>query len=135
MDTYLDRAVADRWAGVLCVEDEIGTPTIDDVEQFIEALDAKSRTLVSLYGRDGAYLSLGGGEGQYVVYVSASDELLWNLLAEASQRSGIVLLNAGGQEGDFPARQVVDKRQALQAARVFVRTGQLDSSQRWEKRA
>ena len=133
MHTFVDRVVADRWSGLLCDESEIHAPTVDDLVRVIEELDAKTQTLVSLYGKEGAYLSIGGGAGQYVAYASTSDEQLWNLLSDSDDRNGIVLLNAGGQEGDFPARQVVDKLRALQAARVFFETGKLDSALRWEK--
>ena len=134
MIPYVNRMVADKWTGVLCYEDETLTPTADDVNQAVQALDAKTRTLVSLYGRDGAHLTIGGGTGQYVVYASSSDEQLWNLVADTGEaQSGVVMLNAGGQEGDFPARQVIAKPQALQAAQTFLQTGALDSSLRWER--
>jgi hypothetical protein len=133
MHTFVNRIVTDKWSGLLCDEDEIHAPTVDDLDRVIEELDAKTHTLVSLYGESGAYLSIGGGAGQYVAYASTSDEQLWNLLSDSDDRNGIVLLNAGGQEGDFPARQVVDKVLALQAARVFFGTGKLDFALRWEK--
>lgn len=133
MHNFVDRIVADRWTGVLCEEDEVFSPSIDDLDCVIEALDCKIRTLVSLYGQNDTYLCVGGGGGQYVAYASTSDGQLWNLLSNKSDCMDVVLLNAGGQEGDFPARQVVDKQQVLRAARTFLEIGKLDSSLQWEK--
>ena len=128
-------ALLKRADNLLCNDEEIDAPTIDDLDRIIEALDAKIRTMVSLYGQDGSFLSIGGGEGQYVVYVSLPDEQLWNLLSNQENRKGVVLLNAGGQEGDFPCRQVVDKPRALRAARTFFIKGQLDTALQWERQA
>lgn len=134
MDAYVSRMTADKWTGVLCGEDETLMPTIEDVGQAVRALDAETRTLVSLYGRGGAHLTIGGGAGQYILYVSTSDAQLWNLVADAKEgKSGVVMLNAGGQKGDFPARQVLAQPQVLQAAQAFLQTGALDSSLRWER--
>jgi len=133
MHWSIDRVVADRWAGVLCDEDEIQTPTLDDVLRLIAALDAKTHTMVTLFGSDNSYLCIGGGSGRYVVYASTPDEQLWNLLLDSDDRKGMVLLNAGGQEGDFPVRQVLDKSHVLHAARTFFETGALDAALRWEK--
>ena len=135
MEIFVDRIAADRWEGVLCDEDEIDAPTIDDLDRVIEALDAKTRTMVSLYGQDEQHLCIGGGAGQYVVYASMPGGQLWNLLSASDDRKDVVLVNAGGQEGDFPLRQVVDKETVLQAAHTFFRMGMLDVSLRWEKQA
>lgn len=130
----VDRVIADNWEGVYCGEDEIRHPSLADIDQIVDALDAKVRTLVTIYGQDGCYLTIGGGSGQYVVYASICDEQLWNLLSSGEDKDkGTVLLNAGGQEGDFPLRQVVSKSQMLQATHTFFLTGQLDSTLLWEK--
>jgi len=135
MDTFVDSIVADDWTGVLCSEEEIAAPSVVDLDRVIDALDAKTRTLVSLYAQDGANLTIGGGAGQYVVYLSTPDEELWNLLADDPDRKSTVILTAGGQEGDYPARQVVNKQRARQAGYAFLLTGQMDTSLPWEKQA
>jgi hypothetical protein len=133
MHWSIHRVVADRWDGVLCDEDEIEAPTLEDVLRVIAALDAKTRTMVSLFGPDNSYLCIGGGLGQYVAYASTSDGHLWNLLLDSDDRKAVVLVNPGGQEGDFPARQVLDKSRVLHAARSFFETGVLDAALRWER--
>ncbi|ANH68022.1 Imm1 family immunity protein [Mitsuaria sp. 7] len=134
LNFYVNRMVADRRGGVLCTEEETLMPTADDLGVALCELDARSRTLICLYGQDGIDLTIGGGAGQYVVFASNADEQFWNLVNQAAtDDSGVVLLNAGGQEGDFPARQVVTQPQALQAAQTFLQTGALDDSLCWER--
>lgn len=132
MRWVVDRVVADKWAGVLCDEEEVQPLSLDELSRAVEALDAKTRTMVTVFGVDNSYLCTGGGSGRYVAYVSASDGQLWNLLLD-DERKGVILLNVGGQEGDFPARQVLDKSHVLQAGRTFFETGTLDPALRWEK--
>ncbi|WP_431045594.1 Imm1 family immunity protein [Roseateles sp. L2-2] len=58
----------------------------------------------------------------------------WNLVDDSKDHvHEVVLLNAGGQEGDFPLRQVIDQLQTLQAAQTFLRTGELDAFLNWEQ--
>lgn len=134
LNFYVNRMVADRWNGVRCTEDETLMPTAEVLGAALRELDARSRTLICLYGQDGTDLTIGGGAGQYVVFASTAEEQFWNLVNQAmAPDSGVVLLNTGGQEGDFPARQVVTQPQALQAAQTFLQTGALDDSLCWER--
>lgn len=135
MTNFVDRIVADRWRGVHCDEHETRSPSIADVYLAIEALDAQTRTIVSLRGQKGSYLSIGGGRGSYVVYVSTSEGQFWNLLSTRIDDKELIRLNAGGQEGDFSARQVVDKDRALKAAGTFFRSGGLDADLLWEQQS
>jgi len=136
MSLHVSRMTADSWNGVLCDEVETSTPTVSEMESAVDALDAKVRTIVCLHSPSGAQLTIGGGAGQYVVYGSTPDEQLWNLIADSGgERSGVVILNAGGQEGDFPARQVVARPAALRAVRTFGETGKLDPTLHWEEQA
>jgi hypothetical protein len=57
----------------------------------------------------------------------------WNLLSKSNNTEESVLLNAGGQEGDFPMRKIVHVQTALTAAHTFLETGALDSKLRWEQ--
>jgi hypothetical protein len=98
MQTFVDRIVADKWRGVLCDEDQIHAPSIADVDRVVDSLDAKTRTLVSLHGKDGAHLSIGGGPGRYVVYASTSDGQLWNLFVDSDDQRGVVLSTPAGRK-------------------------------------
>jgi hypothetical protein len=133
MNWSIDRVVSDTWSGVLCAEDEIRGPSLDDMFMAIELLDAEIHTIVTLFGCDGLELCIGGGQGRYIAYVSASDQDFWNLLSLDDDRHDAVLLNAGGQEGEYESRQIIDKPSVLRAAKTFFDTGLRDSALRWEK--
>jgi hypothetical protein len=121
----------DHWHGVTCDEICIESPQDADVTRSIEALDAASRTALTL-DRAEASISVGGGQGRYVVFVTVGDdEEFWNLLSEADA-TGVVMINIGGQEGDFPARQVVDQEKATRAALCFLESGRRDPTLTWE---
>ena len=47
---FVLKIVADNWNGVICNEEEISSPTHADVVRVIDELNAKTRTMVSLYG-------------------------------------------------------------------------------------
>lgn len=135
MDTHVGYLLADKWDGVYYTEEKVILPTILDINRVVEALDAQIRTQVLLFSSADAYLSIAGGAGQYVSYAATSDGLLWNLLSSNDDDKSTILLTTGGQKGDFAARQVVDKGRALQAARTYYLTGQLDPQLRWEEQA
>ena len=132
MNFYVNQIAADRWSGVLTDDDVIVSPTLDDLHRVIGALDANIRTSVFLKGDNGAYLAIGGGTGKYIVYASPSDQQFWNLIANRPDENGIVSLAVGGQDGDYPARQVVDKNIAIMAAESFFLKGERDPSFHWE---
>jgi hypothetical protein len=123
--------LTDQWHGVTCDEICIESPQDADVTRSIEALDAASRTTLTLE-RAEASMTVGGGQGRYVVFVRVGDdEEFWNLLSEADA-TGVVMINIGGQEGDFPARQVVDHEKATRAALCFLESGRRDATLTWE---
>lgn len=132
MSLFVNRISADRWSGRSCVQDEFDPPVTEDVEKVVEELDTKVRTLACFYGSDGSYLTIGGGAGQYVVILATPGGEYWNLVAKGQDPEERVPLVCGGQEGDFPKRQVVDKDSALKAAKSFSLSGELDQSLKWE---
>ena len=128
----VERIVADRWHGTRCEEHVIQGPSLEDFLRAFEALDANERTMLCLYLSNGRQLTFGGGNGKYVVYASMSEDEFWNLISDAEENQ-VIILNAGGQEGDFPARQIVDEERARRAGIAFMRDGELDESLRWER--
>ncbi len=132
MIAHVKQLVLDKWVGPSCEEGRLVSPALDDVRQAVESLDAKNRTIVSLCGSDGrSSLTIGGGNGSYVVYMSVGEDEFWNLV-NRDRGFGIFMLNAGGQEGDFPERQILDLAAALRAATTFFETGGRDNSLCWE---
>lgn len=134
MHAFVNRVVTDNWLDAICNEDTITDPTFDVTLNAIDALNAETKTLLSLCAKDDGYLTVGGGNGNYIVYVSTSDEQFWNLLSSKID-DDVRLINAGGQIGDFPARQVVDHDQVVQAARAYFDDGSLSPMLNWEKQA
>lgn len=132
MASFAERISADKWDGARCDDVEILQPTAGDVERCLNDLDDAIRTIVTLDGPGGSYLTVGGGQGRYIVFASPSQETFWNLINEDAEKASTVLLNCGGQQADYPARQVVDMWSALQAARTFFFTGKRDPSLSWE---
>lgn len=122
----------DRWQGVLNHEWRIDRASPSDLEHALDQLDGRIHTMLSIQGEGEHHLAIGGGAGQYVVYATFDNEQFWNL-QRSQPASGTILLNAGGQEGDYPAEQVVTKEQARAAALTFLDVGQLDPTQRWLK--
>ena len=120
----------DRWDGALNHEWRIEHASSADFEHALDRLDAKVHTLITVQREGEQHLAIGGGAGQYVVYATFDNERFWSLL-RAQAATGVVMLNAGGQEGDYPASQVVTREQARRAGLAFLGTGELDPSQRW----
>ncbi|WP_434345614.1 Imm1 family immunity protein [Myxococcus virescens] len=122
----------DRWEGVLNLEWRVDRASSADLERALEQLDARIHTLVTIQHEGEQHLTIGGGAGQYVVYATINNEQFWNLL-RSQPAIGTIRLNAGGQEGNYPAEQIVTKEQALAAGQAFLDAGRLDSSQKWQK--
>ena len=122
--------VGDHWEGIEATEWEIEAPDAADVERAVGRLDAVVYTLVILVAGAEHHLTVGGGAGTYVVAVTFDNQVFFTLL-RSEPAEGIVMVNAGGQEGDYPAEQVVGATQALQAARYFLLTGGRDDTQQW----
>jgi hypothetical protein len=122
----------DCWSGVLSDDWNVEDPSWDDVSKAIQRLDAKTFTMVTIEGPWEQHLAVGGGAGRHVVYATFDNYEFWSLLGHESM-DGTVLLTAGGQEGDFPARRIVDLDQARIAARAFFIGLQLEPSLRWAK--
>ncbi|MFO0693855.1 MAG: Imm1 family immunity protein [Polyangiales bacterium] len=122
----------DRWHGVANDEWHVDAPSWDDVSRAIRRLDGRTYTLVTIGGSGEEHLAVGGGAGRYVVYVTRDNWDFWNLLSH-EDAEGTVSLFIGGQDGDYPARRIVDLEQAEVAARAFLSGRRLEPTLRWEK--
>ena len=114
------RIHGDRWNGFLNHEWHAENPSAFEYEGALLRLDAKKYTMITIARDDGKHLTIGGGAGQYVVCATFDNEVFWNLV-RPEPTSGVVLLNAGGQDGDFPAGQVVGLEQAHAAGLVLLK--------------
>jgi hypothetical protein len=123
--------LCDHWDGVFNREEIVETPTTADFDRLLDRMDGQIHTMIMLRRENDAHMGIGGGSGKYVVYAAFDNETFWNLIAP-EREPGTVMLNAGGQEGEYPARQVVTQDRARQAGHTFLATGELDRSLRWE---
>jgi len=123
----------DRWDDLRCEEWSISAASIADFDSALNRLDGRRHTLLTIVGeREDAHLAIGGGAGQYVVYVTPDNDEFWNVVSEREDDE-VVLLVAGGQEGDYPARQVVDRETARAAGHAYLRDFSREPSVSWEK--
>jgi hypothetical protein len=129
----VERMTFDLWCGIKCKEELVCNPGVEQFERALQGLDGNKRTLLCLESAKGPQLVVGGGDGGYIVYIAFSDMEFWNLLSdiESDER---VLITAGGQQGDYPLRQVVDKQRAYQAGVAFLRHGGLAENLKWESK-
>ena len=113
------KLVTDTWDGRSVEETTKESPSWDDVVAAIKRLDADKRTLVAADSWGETQMLIGGGAGKYVVSVSRSDEELFTLINSDAKANDRVLLNAGGQTGNFPSQEIVDYETTIQAANWF----------------
>ena len=120
----------DRWNDMLDEGWQLENPSAIELEEALRRLDAKAYTMLTLTTGPNRHLAIGGGDGRYVVYASIDNDQFFNLVRPDAP-SGTVLLKVGGQEGDFPAAQIVTLAQAQAAALFYLDASELDPSQRW----
>ena len=120
----------------------ITSPTWADVEREINALDARTQTVVTLAPPPprGApegdhHLAVGGGgDGRFIVYTTEDNLNFWNLAnPEKRDAERKVRMNIGGQEGEYREAQFVSRDLALRAARRYVEDGQRAADLVWTK--
>jgi hypothetical protein len=126
------RIEGDRWDGLSLNEWMIDDASVSDFDAALDRLDASTFTNVMIAGDGEEHMGIGGGAGRYIVYATFDNEDFWNLMRN-EPATGTVLLNTGGQVGDYPASQVVTVEQARTAGRTFLLSGKLDPGLRWEK--
>ena len=131
MPREIVQIVTDEWHGIHCKESAVDNPSIENAFEAIGSLDGRVKTLAVLSDRDGSSLTIGGGAGRYVVFVSTKDEKCFNLLSADTSTQEKVVLNAGGQDGEYPAQQIVGLQQVLDAVSAFFQTDVMDSNQSW----
>jgi hypothetical protein len=120
----------------------IAHPTWEQVEQAIRALDANIHTMVTLAPPPPAgiphgehHMAIGGhADDQLIVYMTEDNMAFWNLVDP--RRAGdneIVVINIGGQEGDFRRSQLARCEDAVRAAREYYTSGARATDVSWSK--
>jgi hypothetical protein len=103
-----------------------------DIETAIRELDAHHKTLVTLETNDEAHMSIGGGLGKYVVYITLDNDV-FSYVVDPTKPDIDERLTIGGQEGIYPAKLCVDLAMTLKAAKTFSEFGVVTKSVSWEQ--
>lgn len=114
----ITRLECDEWDEGRDIGRAIEGPTLDDVQAAIKALDQERHTLLRLVLRNGAYMVVGGGRENVIVYVVVSDQRAVNLNTERFTfwSDPPVKIVAGGQAGDYETRYIVTLDEVFDAA-------------------
>ena len=105
-------------------------PGWSDIERAIRELDGQQRCLLTL-ASDDALLSIGGGDGRYLIHASL-DSHSFQSAVEPAQPGYPVPVPLPGRQRSCPARMVLDQKKAMRVARAFALGGCLERSLSWE---
>lgn len=129
---FISKLSWDEWDGNHDRGDVMAVTTWDEVRSNIEALDGRSRTLVTLEGSGEVHMAIGGGAGQYVVYVTFDNESFQYLVDRSRDGDEMESIVVGGQMGEYAARRCVGLSIVLQVAQLFLERGEVVRSL-WER--
>jgi hypothetical protein len=103
-----------------------------EIELAIRSLDGQTKTLVTLETDGETHMSIGGGQGKYVVYATFDNEIFYSLIdpSKSDQHESIVV---GGQKGLYSAKFCVDLETVLPSAQKFAEFGEMLKSTVWEQ--
>lgn len=125
--------IVDEWSGVKSRESTLKDATWADVARLIRRLDARRHTIVNLKIDDGNHLTVGGGNGRLIVTVTADGDRFFDLVRAAPIDTSTIRLNVGGQEGEYPADQVVDEDTAIACAMTYLKSSKMDERFKWRE--
>lgn len=126
--------ISDEWSGVNSCETTLKDPTWADVARLIKRLDARKHTLVSLKINENNHLTVGGGKNQFIVSVTANGDRFFDAICPTrADARAPVRLNVGGQEGEYPADQILDENTAVACAMTYLESGEMDERFKWRE--
>jgi Immunity protein Imm1 len=103
-----------------------------EIESAIRELDGHHKTLVTLETDSETHMTVGGGLGKYIVYLTFDNES-FHYLVDPSKSDIDQFVIVGGQEGIYPAKSCVDLNTTLKAAKAFAELGTMAELVIWEK--
>jgi hypothetical protein len=111
---------------------KIQVNTFDKIKNILDRINQKVYTEVVI-GTDNEYLSIGGGNENYIVFC-AINEKYYNLLNKnCINIFEEINLVAGGQEGSFSQRQIVNYDLMIQACEYYFINNGMDKNLIWEE--
>ena len=113
------------------VDESVKDPTWDQCRAFVERLDGKRRTEMSIEGPNRYVITIGVGPDRFYVSTIGEDMGPDDLLGpDPSEEPTIVIL--GGVETSLPRRFLATLQQALQAGEYFFHHGKPDPTLNWQ---
>lgn len=114
------KIVEEVWRGPEVESETRDWTTLDQALEALDRLDGRTRTsLVFMAGED-SLLSIGGGDGRFVVFHAWKvDQALRTLIDPMKPSDCCERVVAGGQAGSYPAHQCVGKRLVARALDHF----------------
>jgi hypothetical protein len=103
------------------------------ISDLVDGLDQSTSSLIVIEPPTGeSVLLVGGGLGQYVVTYVEPDQRSAVVVDRSADPDIEIRVVAGGQAGNYPARWVVSRATAVQAATAFSQTGSRAAELLWE---
>lgn len=122
----------DEWSEAVDNGSKELNPSWEQVEAAILSLDGISRTIVKLTLDEDAYLIVAGGSDENYMVFATKDNGVLSHLTDESKPASRILLDVGGQPGEYAAKRCVSSGTALAAAKTYFENGQLRSDLKWE---
>jgi hypothetical protein len=111
---------------------EINVFSFSKVKKLLDRMDQETYTEIVIENKNTS-LTIGGGNGNYIVFYTI-DEYFYNLINNnCINETEELPLVAGGQEGIFPKRQIVNYDLMIEACENYYRKNEMDQNLTWEK--
>ena len=131
---FVNEIITDMWVGARKQSDRVPCRDLSQVVNAIRKLDGDKYTEVILFGQGRTLIIGGGNKGRYVVVLTVGQDEAFQTLLNATPAVGDdIPVVVGGQEGLYPANQVVDLSAALQSSESFFESGEPAANMRWER--
>lgn len=124
--------VGDDWSDDKNNEWRIETASVEILYRALGRLDASAFTLLTIHGDARRRLVVGGGAGRYAIHESHDDEVSWTLVRDRPM-DGLMTLNVGGVEREYPAAEIADLETARVASATYLLHGSRDATLRWHR--
>jgi hypothetical protein len=126
------KVIYDKRISVYNKGKELNVFSFGKVKKLLDRMDQETYTEIIIQGGNN-YLTIGGGNGNYIVFYTM-DENYYNLLNNTCINETEELpLVAGGQEGAFPKRQIIDYNTMIKACENYYRKTEMDPNLTWEE--
>lgn len=124
-----------KWLGNTKEDQMIAKSTWSDVENAVRSLNGREYNDIYLTPdkiNQQTYLSVGGGDGKYLVSGSINNEIFPTYVNPDVSGAKEIQIIVGGQSGDYPENYIVDINTALKAVKSFYESGNFENDIPWK---